>query len=190
MDQSTAGSSVLHYLTELAHIYVHWSGDAIQPSHPLLPSIFPSIRVFSNESALLIRWPKYWRFSISPSSESSGLISFILCPNPEVLYQYLDIAIQSRKTGTSCSLHPLYSFCNYTTHTCKCKQKSCLEDQCSARHMHICWEANLTQWIRLALTHWKGNRQQSVGVNMQQRQTSSVSEEQEIINMADSTSSQ
>ena len=42
----------------------------------LLPSIFPSIRVFSNESALCIRWPKYWRFSISPSNEYSGLISF------------------------------------------------------------------------------------------------------------------
>ena len=42
----------------------------------LLPSIFPSIRVFSNESALCIRWPKYWSFSISPSNEYSGLISF------------------------------------------------------------------------------------------------------------------
>ena len=50
------------------------------PPHPLLllPSIFPSIRVFSNESALHIRWPKCWSFifSISPSNESSGLISF------------------------------------------------------------------------------------------------------------------
>ena len=49
-------------------------------SHPLLllPSIFPSIRVFSNESVLCIRWPKYWSvsFSISPSNEYSGLISF------------------------------------------------------------------------------------------------------------------
>ena len=46
--------------------------------HPLLlpPSIFPSIRVFSNESVLRIRWPKYWSFSISPSNEYSGLISF------------------------------------------------------------------------------------------------------------------
>ena len=46
--------------------------------HPLLllPSIFASIRVFSNESSLHIRWPKYWRFSISPSNEYSGLISF------------------------------------------------------------------------------------------------------------------
>ena len=42
----------------------------------LLPSIFPSIRVFSNESALHIRWPKYWSFSISPSNEYSGLVSF------------------------------------------------------------------------------------------------------------------
>ena len=60
--------------------------DSVMPSnylilcHPLLllPSIFPSIRVFSNESALHIRWPKYWRFSfsISPSNEHSGLISF------------------------------------------------------------------------------------------------------------------
>ena len=46
--------------------------------HPLLllPSVFPSIRVFSNEFALCIRWPKYWSFSISPSNEYSGLISF------------------------------------------------------------------------------------------------------------------
>ena len=45
--------------------------------HPLLlPSLFPSIRVFSNESVLCIRWPKYWSFSISPSSEYSALISF------------------------------------------------------------------------------------------------------------------
>ena len=42
----------------------------------LLPAIFPSIRVFSNESALRIRWPKYWSFSISPSNEHPGLISF------------------------------------------------------------------------------------------------------------------
>ena len=46
--------------------------------YPLLlsPSVFPSIRVFSSESALRVRWPKYWSFSISPSSEYSGLISF------------------------------------------------------------------------------------------------------------------
>ena len=61
--------------------HVHWVGDAIQPSHPLsspsLPAfIFTSIRVFYNESDLHIRWPKYWSFSINPSNEYSGLISF------------------------------------------------------------------------------------------------------------------
>ena len=69
-----------HHHPELAQTHVHQVGDAIQPSHPLLllPSIFPSLRVFPNESALSIRWPKYWSFSfsISPSNEHSGLISF------------------------------------------------------------------------------------------------------------------
>ena len=73
-------SSVLHYLPEFAQTHVRWVSDAIQPSHPLLllPWIFPSIRVFSNGSALLIRWWKYWsfNFSISPSNEYLGLISF------------------------------------------------------------------------------------------------------------------
>ena len=70
---------VLHHLPKLAQIHVHQVSDAIQPSHPLLlllPSIFPSIRIFSNELVLCIRWPKYWSFSISPSNEYSGLISF------------------------------------------------------------------------------------------------------------------
>ena len=79
MDCSTSGFPVHHHLLELAQTHVHQVGDAIQPSHPLsslLPSIFPSIRVFSNESALCSRWPKYWSFNISPSSKYSGLISF------------------------------------------------------------------------------------------------------------------
>ena len=64
MDCSMPGLPVLHQLPEFTQTHVHWVGDAIQPSHPLLillllPSIFPSIRVFSNESALHIRWPKY-----------------------------------------------------------------------------------------------------------------------------------
>ena len=77
------GFSGSHYLPEFAKTHVCWVGEAIQPSHPLLlpshfASIFPSIRVFSSESALHIRWPNYWSFSfsISPSNEYSGLISF------------------------------------------------------------------------------------------------------------------
>ena len=67
---------------EFAQTHVHWVSDAIQwcLCRPLLllASIFPSIRVFSNEPALHMRWPKYWSFSfnISPSDEYSGLISF------------------------------------------------------------------------------------------------------------------
>ena len=83
MNCSMPGLPVHHQLPEATQMHVHWVGDAIQPSHPhhpllLLPSIFPRIRVFSNESALHIRWPKYWSFSfsISLSNEHSGLISF------------------------------------------------------------------------------------------------------------------
>ena len=74
---------VCHQLPEFDPNSCSLSGDAIQPFHPLhplllLPSIFPSIRVFSNESVLHIRWPKNWSFSfsISPSNEYSELISF------------------------------------------------------------------------------------------------------------------
>ena len=83
MNHSTPGLPVHHQLLEFTQTHVHWVGDAIQPSHPLAsPShpvfIFPSIRVFPNESALPIRWPKYWSFSfnISPSNKHPGLISF------------------------------------------------------------------------------------------------------------------
>ena len=83
MNRSTPGLPVHHNSWSLLKLM---SIETVMPSnhlilcHPLLllPSIFPSIRVFSNESALLIRWPKYWSFSfsISPSNEHPGLISF------------------------------------------------------------------------------------------------------------------
>ena len=73
--------SLFFTTTQFAQIQVRWMDDAIQPSHPLsllllLPSIFLSIKFFSYELALCIRWPKYWSFSISPSNKYSGLISF------------------------------------------------------------------------------------------------------------------
>ena len=83
MDYSMPGFPVLHGLLEFAQIHVHWVNDAIQPSHPLSSPSPPALNLsqhqgLSNELALCIRWPKYWNFSfsISPSNEYSGLISF------------------------------------------------------------------------------------------------------------------
>ena len=81
MNHSTPGLPVHHQLPEFTQTHVHQVGDAIQPSHPLSfpcpPAPNPSsIRVFSNESTLCMRWPKYWSFSFSiiPSKEIIGLI--------------------------------------------------------------------------------------------------------------------
>ena len=82
MNRSTPGLPVHHQLPEFTQTHVHQVSDAIQPSHPLLSpsSLAPnpsSIRVFSNESTLHMRWPKYWsfNFSIILSKEILGLIS-------------------------------------------------------------------------------------------------------------------
>ena len=105
MDCSMSGFPVAHYLLEFAQIHAHESvmfSDHLILCRPLLllPSIFSSIRIFSNESVLCIRWPKYWsfRFSISPSNEYSGLIFFRM--------DWLDLlAVQ----GTLKSLHQHHS---------------------------------------------------------------------------------
>ena len=83
INHGTPGLHVHHQLPEFTQTHIHRVSDAIQPSHPLsslflLPPIPPSIRVFSNESNLRMRWPKYWSFSfiICPSNEHPGLISF------------------------------------------------------------------------------------------------------------------
>ena len=82
-DCNTPGFPVHHQLPELTQTHVHRVGNAIQPSHPLSSPSPPAFNLsqhqgFSNESVLWIRWPKYWSFSfsISPSNEYSGLISF------------------------------------------------------------------------------------------------------------------
>ena len=84
MNRSTPGLPVHHQLPEFTQTHAHRVGDTIQPSHPLsypsppAPPVPPSIRVFSNDSTLRMRWPKYWSFSfsISPSNEHQELISF------------------------------------------------------------------------------------------------------------------
>ena len=83
MDCSMPGFPVHLQLPEFTQIHVHWVCDAIQPSHPLSSPSPPAFNLsqhqgFSNESVLSIRWPKYWNFSfsISPTNDYSGLISF------------------------------------------------------------------------------------------------------------------
>ena len=83
MDCSTPGFLVSHHLLDFAQVQVHWISDAIQPSHPLSSPSPPAfnlshITAFFIESILCIRWPKYrsFSFSISPSNEYSGLVSF------------------------------------------------------------------------------------------------------------------
>ena len=112
------GLPVWHQPPKSTQTHVHWVGDVIQPfilCHPLLllPSIFPSIRVFSNESAFHNKWPKYWSFScnISPSNKHPGLIAFRM--------DWLDLlAVQGTlkssptpqfKTSNSSALSFLYS---------------------------------------------------------------------------------
>ena len=99
-----SGFPVLHHLPEFAQVHVHW---VMMPSNQLnlccphlLPSILPSIRVFSNQSVLCIRWPKYWNFSfsISPSNEYLELISLRM--------DWLDLLAAQ---GTLKSLFPRHS---------------------------------------------------------------------------------
>ena len=99
-------------LPELAQTHVHYVSDAIQPSQPLLSTFPPAFnlsqhQVFSNESALPIRWPKYWSFSFSTSSSNvySGLISF------SIDWFYL-LAVQRTPKGlfhTKVQMHQFFS---------------------------------------------------------------------------------
>ena len=100
VDYSTPGFPVLHCLPEFAQTHIHGVNDAIQPSHPLssfllLPPIPPSIRVFTNESTLRMRWTKNWSFSlsISSSNKNPGLVSFRM--------DWLDLSAVQGTLGTS-----------------------------------------------------------------------------------------
>ena len=118
MDCSTPGLPVHHQLPEFTQTHVH---ESVMPSYDLilccplllLPSIFPSIRVFSNESALRIRWPKYcsYSFNISPSNEYSGLISlgwtgWISLQSKGLARVFSNTTVQTQK----CSWHSFVSF--------------------------------------------------------------------------------
>ena len=125
MDCSTPDFPVHHCLPEFTQIHVHWVSDAVQPSCRLsspflLPSVFPSIRVFSNELALCIRWPKYWSFSfsISPSNEYSVLISFrIDCFDLLAIQGTLKSLLQHHSSKASVLWHSAF-FMALLSHPC------------------------------------------------------------------------
>ena len=137
MNHSTPGLPVHHQLPEFTQTHAHWVSDAIQPPHPLsflilLPTIPPSIRVFSSESVLCIRWPKYWSFSfsISSSNEYPRLISFrIDWLDHHVVQGSLKRLLQKHHSEASVLLH-----------------LSFFRVQLSHPHM--------TTWKTIALTRW------------------------------------
>ena len=138
MDCSMPGLLVPHRLMEFAQVHVHCISDAIQPSHPwhplLLLSIFPSIRDFSNELAVCIGWPKYWRLSISLSNEYSLLISLkndwfdllVLQGTLRNLFQHHSLK----------ALHLLYSPALTTVHD--------HWEEHSLDYMDLCWQSNVS----------------------------------------------
>ena len=114
VNHSTPGLPAHHQLLEFTQTHVHWVSDAIQPSQPLSspsPAIFPSIRFFSNDLALHIRWPKYWSFSfnISPSNEHPGLISFRMDWLDLLAVQGALLAVSRGFSNTTVQKHQFFS---------------------------------------------------------------------------------
>ena len=149
MDCSTSSIPVLHNLPEFAQIHVHWM---VMPSshlvlfHPLflLPSNLPSIRVFSNESALRSWWPKYWsfNFNISPSSEYLGLISFRI--------DWFDLLVVQRTLKSLLQHHSSKTlFMCFKINSYGPTFTSILDYQKnhSFDYMELCWQSNVSAFL-------------------------------------------
>ena len=140
MNGSTSGFPVLHYLPEFTH--VHWVSDVSQPSHPLLllsplALNLSNIRVFSNESALGIRWPKYWsfNFSISSSKEYSGLISFRI--------NWFDLLAFPRDSQESSPAPQFKSTNSSVLCLIYCPALTSVHDYYSFDYTDLCWQSDV-----------------------------------------------
>ena len=145
MNRSTPGLPVHHQLPEFTQTHAHRVGDAIQPSHPLSSPSPPapnpsSIRVFSSESTLCMKWPKYWSFSfsISPSNEHPGLIFFRI--------DWLDLlAVQGtlksllQHHSSKASMFPRSAFFSPSLTPIHDHWKNHSLDQ-----MDLCWQSNVS----------------------------------------------
>ena len=145
MDCSTPGLSVHHQPPELAQTHVHRVGvpsNHFVLFHPLLllPSIFPSIRVFSNESALHIKWPKYWSFSFSigPSNDYPELISFRMdWFDLFIVQENLKSFLQHHSSKASILWHSAF-FIVLLSHLYMYYRKNHSFD-----YMDLCWQSNV-----------------------------------------------
>ena len=142
------GFPVHYQLPEFNQTHAHWVGDGIQPSHPLSSPSPPapnpsSIRVFSNESTLLMRWPKYWSFSfsISPSNEYSGLISFSMdCLDLLAVQGTLKSLLQQHRSKASVLQHS-----DFFTVQLSYPHKSAAKNQ-SFDYTDLCWQSNVSDF--------------------------------------------
>ena len=146
MNRSTPGLPVHHQLPEFTQTHVHRVSDAIQPFHPLSsPSppvpIPPSIRVFSKESTLLMRWPKYWSFSfsISPSNEHPGLISFRMDWLDLLAVQGTLKSLLQHHSSVSLILQPSAFFTVQFSHPYMTTGKTI-----ALSRLDLCWQSNVS----------------------------------------------
>ena len=116
MDCSTPGSPVLCYLPEFAQIHVHWMvmlSNHLILCHLLLlmPSVFPSVRVFANEFSLCIRWPEYQSFSlsISPFNEYSRLTGFISLQSKRLSRAFSNTTVQKQQVFSPAQKQQVFS---------------------------------------------------------------------------------
>ena len=144
MTPGTAGHQASLFFTISQNLFKLMSIESEMPSNHLtlcrsllfLPSIFPSIRVFSNESPLHIRWPEYWSFSISSSNEYSGLISFRMD-------WFNLLAVQ----GTLKSLPKFESINSSTLILLYCPTLTSIQDyqkNHSFDYMDLCWQSDVS----------------------------------------------
>ena len=145
MDCSTPGPPVHHQLLEPAQTHVHRIDDAVQPLLPTspLPSIFPSIKIFSSESALCIRWPQYWSFSfsISPSNEYSGLISFRIDCFDLAVHGTLKSPSLLQHHSSKALIHYIVNIRVFGEHKCSDYSKSL------ALYLENRWESNASKYL-------------------------------------------
>ena len=178
MDCSMLGFPDLHYLLELFKLMlIEWmmpSNHLILCHHPfLLPSIFPSIRVFSSELALQIRWPKYWSFSISPSNKYLGLISLELTGLISLLSKgFSRVFSSSTAPGVNSNSFPLSRWHHLTISCSVVSFSSCLQSfptsgcfqmnqlfASGGQNIGVSASTsvlpmNTQDWFPLGLTHW------------------------------------